>query len=396
MSTTVVVAPPLATKVNFWTHLVFPARTLYKDMVYWPCEIAAGIIILIYIIQFDLIDVKNANGDTVKMYKPDPQAPVGPYGFLGPSSPAYQTYPSNLLNREYAWICLCYAIKHFFYLIDTAMWVNKKFCRPMDLVAPFLNLGLWVLWGLYGWLNVYDQIHAGEYTRVTLDMINASSINDNIKQPLRDNVNAYYNATAKWVWLWVPTGVVCLIIFALWIVNIFMRRSSGLSNVAISTWLIPLQLFFLHLFLKGWWIKSNAVDIANNPNQSNQDIFEARYVFPIIYFASWIGLLFAVICVFKSIIDMRYHLTNFFKFLLYALFWVSGFLWCLCMDNTLYHLEVHYWSALIITQIVCLGCALFIGIISIFQKFREMDKFVERHNQYYSWAQATDGAVYYN
>lgn len=395
-----VTVPPQAAKVNFWTHLVFPARSLYKDMAYWPTEIAAGVILFIWIIMFDLVEATD-DGKTVKVYKPDPTKPAGDYGIYGYGAPSYQQYPTNLLNREFAWICLCYAIKHFFYLIDTIMWVSKKFCKVMDIIPPLLNMLLWGLWGLYGWLNVGDEIHAGEYVRVTLDTADliegGNPIADAAKQAIKDQANNWYKNNAKWTWLWVPTAAVAVILFILWIVNLVMKRSSAYSNVAISTWLIPVQLFFLHLFLKGSWIASNMefYSKSENKGKSNPDVYEARYVFPIIYFASWIGLLFAIICIFKSIIDMRYHLTNFIKFLLYAAFWVSGFLWVIMMDLTLYHMQVKYWSGLIITHIVCLVCALFIGIISIFQKYREMDKFIERHQAYYTWVKTTD-PLYYN
>ncbi len=400
MSTTVPV-PPQAQKVNFWTHLIFPARSLYKDIVYWPTEIAAGVILFIWIAKFDLVETQDANNNTVKMYRPDPTKPQGAYGITGPGSPSYQQFPSNLLNQEFAWICLCYAIKHFFYLIDTVMWVTKKFCKAMDIVPPLLNMLLWGLWGLYGWLHIGDEIHAGEYVRVAYDIVDVvpggNSAVDAVKQAAKDNAKNWYKANAKWTWLWVPTAAVALILLILWLVNLGMRRSSAVSNVAISTWLIPLQLFFLHLFLKGSWINSNVKYYAKDGNESksNPDIFEARYVFPIIYFAAWIGLLFAIACIFKSVIDMRYHLTNFIKFLLYAAFWVSGFLWVLCMDMTLYHFEVKYWRGLMITHIICLACALFIGMISIFQKAKDADRFVQRHLDYYSWVKTGD-PQYYN
>lgn len=38
-------------KFNYLTHLIFPARTLIKELIYWPTEIAAAIILLIYIIM---------------------------------------------------------------------------------------------------------------------------------------------------------------------------------------------------------------------------------------------------------------------------------------------------------------------------------------------------------
>ena len=39
---------------NRATHWIFPARHLGKDLIYWPCEIAAGILLFIYIVQMDV------------------------------------------------------------------------------------------------------------------------------------------------------------------------------------------------------------------------------------------------------------------------------------------------------------------------------------------------------
>lgn len=386
-------------RVNFWTHLIFPARTLYKDMAYWPTEIAAGIIMFIFILQMKLVEVTKPDGNKTHVYESDTTVPRSLYGIAGDKTPGYQSYPTELLNQEYAWICLCYAIKHFVYLLDTAMLLKNKIGKITDIIPPVLNLGIWVLWGIYGWAYAGDQIHAGQYIRLQLDTIDigskalgAAGIPGGVDffATARTEADNWYDANQAWKWLYIPTGIVTVVLFVLWCLNLGLKRSSAYTNVAMSTWLITLQLFFLSLFFKGWWIKSNAQKyaddkIANKEPESNPDYFEARYVFVIIYFASWVGLLFAVICIFKSILDMRYHLTNFFKFNMYALFWASAFLWCLCMDATLYQPMIDFRVGLIITMIVCLVTALLIGIVSIMQKKKEVDDFWKRHENYYAW-----------
>lgn len=64
-------------------------------------------------------------------------------------------------------------------------------------------------------------------------------------------------------------------------------------------------MFWYHFFLKSWWINSNTVyNIENKPqNYSDaaaQDYFEARYVYPVVFFGSWFGLLFALVCIYRA------------------------------------------------------------------------------------------------
>ena len=177
---------------------------------------------------------------------------------------------------------------------------------------------------------------------------------------------------------------------ALFIIEGFKFRSSACSNVSFSTYVIPLNLFWYHFFLKSWWIGSNFVYYTENKPQNfsdlaAQDTYEARYVFPIFYFGSWGGLLFALLCIYRAGLTRSYDFKDTVKFYLYAVFLVSGFLWCLQIDGTIYHNIVSYQLGIIITHIICLVTALIIGIISIIQKHSEGDLFYTRHLNYTNW-----------
>lgn len=195
---------------------------------------------------------------------------------------------------------------------------------------------------------------------------------------------------AKWTWLWIVPAIACVVNLALWLLGGIQKRSSAYTNAALSTWLIPLNLFWYHFFLKSWWISSNTKYYLENPPKDFSDMafadtFEARYVFPVVYFASWFGLLFAIVCVYRAGLARSYDIKDTIKFILYAVFWVSGFIWCLFIDATVFHRIIRYQIVIIITHIICLVMALIIGAISILQKKNEGDFFYKRHTDYATW-----------
>lgn len=71
--------------------------------------------------------------------------------------------------REYGWICLCYTIKHFVYIIDTVMIMSPERSKPIDVLVPVVNFIMWGLWMLYGFLNVGLEIYAGIPLRIQKD-----------------------------------------------------------------------------------------------------------------------------------------------------------------------------------------------------------------------------------
>lgn len=363
-------------RVDYWTHLVFPARTLIKDMIYWPAEIAAGVFFFIWVLQMELETIP-AMGDMpeYKVYKVDDNK-----------------QPINMLEmREYGWICLCYTIKHLIYIADTVMLMGKKLSTPIDVLVPVVNFIMWGLWMLYGFLNVGGEIYIGIQLRIAKDQCKyreektQASFDDCIRIP-----EEVYKATAKWTWLWIVPAIACVVNLALWFLGGIKKRSSAFTNVAVSTWLIPLNLFWYHFFLKSWWISSNTKFYAENPpkdfsERAAVDTFDTRYVFPIVYFGSWIGLLFAIICVYRAGLARSFDVKDTVKFILYAVFFVSGFIWCLFIDATIYHSIIRYQIVIIITHIICLVAAVIIGAISIMQKQREGDLYYARHQNYANW-----------
>lgn len=367
-----------ASKIDRWTHVIFPARSFIKDCIYWPAEIVAGVFFFVWILQMDLVEYTNPadSSKSVRVYKP--------------TSP-------RLEIREYGWIALCYTIKQFVYIIDTILLTRSipAHVTVIDVITPAANFLMWGLWMLFGFLNAGLEIYAGYTYRIKVDGLDYAKSKYNYPDA---TYNAYkeaakndYDNTAKWVWLWVPTGIFALINLAFWILGMMRRRSSLFTNATLSTFGIALSLFFLALFQKAWWISSNTKYYAENPPKDwddaiSADEYEARYVFPIIYFGSWFGLLFAVVCVYRAHLAKAFDIRDTVKFSLYSVFWVSGFFWCLFVDATVFQsLYIQYRLGLIITTIVCLIMALIIGAISILQKRVYGPALYDRHANYANW-----------
>lgn len=410
-------------RANYATHVIFPARTIIKDVAYWVCEIAAALIFLGFITRFDLQEYN--------IYKSDD--PVLAYSYVKTTS-NQDTYAKNdmefaeggksgipldfkthILNNEYGWICLCYAVKHFIYIIDTVVMIRRTYSSAVDIIPPILNCGLWVLWMIYGFTNVGYEIYAGIYERYGRDSlrwekdhprvvlgVNVGMSDDEFNKKMA-NVENWYKDNAKWTWLWVPTIIVCAINFLLWLFGGFRFKSSVFTNVAAATWLIPLQLFFLHLFLKGSWISSNYAYYAQMSRDDkvpkrddkdnyvsymlNMDYYEARWVFPIVYIAAWIGLIFAIVCLFRAVLSIRKSCYTSVKNLLYFLFFIACFIWCLALDKILWqrYIQKGIRDLLVAMHIIALVLAFFIGILSILERYRMKDEYIVIHKEYKTW-----------
>lgn len=404
-----------AARNNYWTHFIFPARTMVKDIAYWVTEIAAGLIFLSFITRIDLTDsnIYKANDiETAKSYTftsdPNNKYSVTPYEFMeGPIAGIPLDFNTHLLNNEYGWICLCYAVKHFIYLIDTGMLLRRKYCMPIDLVAPILNCGLWVLWMIYGFTNAGYDVYAGVYVRYVKDSLQWSKDNNIMSQATYDqnyaSASTFYESREKWIWLWVPTIIVAAINLILWVLAQYQKRSSAFTNVALSTVFIPLQLFFLHLFLKGSFISSNAAfyaDIVKNGQYRNidtssrsdyvsfqydVDYYETRWIFFIIYLFSYVGTVIAGGCLYQAYACLKISTMVACKYVLYALFFIAFFIWCLAIDRIIYQQYVMMKPLLLTMHIILLVLAFFIGIISVMQRHQMAETFYSHHKVYNDW-----------
>ena len=66
---------------------------------------------------------------------------------------------TSLLNREYGWIMLCWAVKHYLYIVDCFLLMTLKIykgkvnIKAIDIITPIINCGIWVFWCIYAWTN---------------------------------------------------------------------------------------------------------------------------------------------------------------------------------------------------------------------------------------------------
>ena len=322
-------------------------------------------------------------------------------------------YDTDLLNREYAWIAMVYMIKHVFYLIETLYliqykrFVFKPHMKSMDLLTPFFNASLWLIWALFGWLNSGDQIFGGMYERFQKDVIYMSGVYTQEQLNQRNDaislIEQGYRDSLGWNWLWIPTFIVFFLNMAIFVYNLMMKRSSAYHGQALSTLVIPAQLLFLDLFIKGVWITSNAVNLSS-PQSSTltstyslfqsyynakeylyADYFDARWVFWIIYLAAYFGIVFAILCFIKGFHDIKFCRPIGIKYCAYSVFFVAAFVWVLCMDLSLYQYFYQVGTALVASQIVCFVSIMFVACASIWEKFTENEYYFEKHNFWADW-----------
>ena len=377
---------------------------------------AAAIILFIYIVQMSVDKVTLYQGvdKTVEAYRIK-MTDSSTFGLnsridkvnfgISTFSPNYMfvisDFDTDLLNREYAWICLCYIIKHTLYLMDFSVLYQLKLCKLWDFLTPLLNISMWVLWGVYGWINSGFEIHGGMYLRYRKDVINSNVASDSDPNVLLDTLTSLYDQTlevyrknVKWEWLWIPTGAICISHLVLWIIGVYMKRSSAYTGQALSTIGVSAQLTILHLFLKGSWIRSNWTTLYYDTRTAfrasytiNADYFEARYVYCIIYFTSWVSvIIFAIACMAIAVYIGKLHPIKCGKYVLYSLFWISSFIWVLCIDGTLYHLFIKWKVLLIVTHIICMILALNICILSLIDKNIETDAmYHKKHGDWKNW-----------
>ena len=399
-------------KFNWLTHLIFPSRTFIKEIIYWPTEIAAATILFAYIIQMETAPMRLYNGvdrqvdaEMIKMGNRDtfgfPAARKGAVfgiSYLNPNMAFHMSeFPTDLINQEYAWMCLCYIIKHFFYLADFAILFRRKLCKLHDFITPLMNLWLWVMWGIFGWLKSDDQVHGGMYLRFRKDVIFARDLSApnlfNSAKAEYERVTEVYKDTQSWTWLWIICTIVAASHAVLWLLALKQKRSSAFTGLSLSVVCIPIQLLILNLFFKGAWIRSNwatlFIDTTSVPKamySMMEDYYEARWIFFIIYLGAWVGLVFALMCLIRGICLLREKsVLKGIKYICYMFFWGSAFVWVLLMDATLYHYFCMFQRGLIAFEAICLFFALAIFALSVIEKKQEGDKFYKRHENWHLW-----------
>lgn len=370
-------------KFDSVTHQIFPARTKLKDLAYWVSEIFAAVYLLILILQMGLTEspeMKTSGGDSFTVS-------------------TLTDKKNNLINCEFGWIALIYTLKYLVYIVDTVLMMQKKYSTGVDLVPVALNFIVWLIWTLYGFFAKEEQVLSGYGYRAAKDALSYSLDKGVITQQMYDaQLNAQldaYNNNQTGTWIWIP----CLIAFganlACWIMGLAQKRSTLFTNASISAWAIPLQLFCLNLAMKGSWFKSSyktnaeaKAEWSNNlpPSasafRSQGELFDARYIFIIIYFASWLLLLGAVPTIMRGVKEFKNNTLNGVKYVLYGLFFISNFFWCLFMDAVLMETYIAHKGWLILFSIISIVLALAIGIISLKQKFSEDEsEYFSRHGQ---------------
>src|SRR3990167_3816064 len=367
---------------EYWTHQIFPARTKLKDLAYWVTEILAAAYFLILVLQIKLTEsaeMKTSDGTAFTVYTVNDD--------------------SNLLNCEFGWIALIYTLKYLVYIVDTVLMMQKKYSTPVDLVPVVLNFIVWLIWTLYGFFAKEQEVTSGYGYRYRKDILNYQLEKGTINQDAYDKALQTaldgYNNNQTGTWIWIPCLIAFIANLVLWIMGLVKKRSTLFTNAAVSSWMIPLQLFILNLALKGSWFKSSYKTnveaqagwngpLAPSPSafRSAGELFEARYIFIIIYFASWVCVLFAGANIARAMKEFGKSTLNAVKYILYAIFFLSNIFWCFFLDAILYETYIAGKNWLVLFSIISIVLALAIAAISLKQKFSEDEQeYFSRHSQ---------------
>jgi len=432
-------------KLERWEVVLWVSRGLRRELIYWPTELAVGLILLIYVLQVQISpefvyfsrddalmgerlrlssEISNAWNCTVSYQ--GKEVPFGiDYPLIGNNQTSFRVsmFPTDLLNREYGWVCLIWMIKHTGYLADWlyTFFYEKKYKKLerkvylYDSLTHILNILLYILWTLYSFLLDSDDIHIGMYTRYRISLSkNRPMLTQQDLSQRDENIRtaeSLYESKARWTWLYIPTGIIFLGQVGLFVLGVVKSRSSLYTGQGVGGLIMPLQLFFLHLFFKGWWIGPNTMEQRSESSivrltidgdtistlksyydaleYVNTDYFEARWVFWPAYLLSFTGLILSPLSLLRACQTLKFSRILGLKYFLQAVLSIILLILALTLDNTLYHYYYQKISIVRVALIIGIIVAAGIGIISIWEKKVLGEGYYSRHNDYDKWSDET-------
>lgn len=405
---------PANFKVDFMLQFVFCSRSPFRDAVYWVVELSVWCILLHYLFAIETEDVRIS-----RKYDPDVMMkgfkrttlvstdPRDQYGLLisGVLAPLHH-FETHFNNREFAWVCVLYFLKHLLYAGESVFLLIKKDQNNqgldkrtgslLDLIAPVSNALMWLLWFI--WANKFSghEINAGIYYRFGKDYIDFRLSSETLTRAEHtaqlSALKKYREDNVRWPDLWVVPMLTFFALLGGGFVGLVKRRSSAFHGVSLSTLVIPLQLLLLHLFFSGSLILSNGDDVSTLMNidaKRSFDNFEVRWVFCLFYVLSFLSPLIGAACIFKAVVDIRHKLLlTGVKFAAFGLMWVFGFVWILLIDKLMYEQFVKVKPSILGIHCIILALGLLAACCSIYEKFfiegwkRYMDKQLNRTEEY--------------
>ncbi len=401
-------------KIDFMMQFVFCSRSPFRDAVYWFFELSVWCVLLNYLFAIETEDVRISRKYDPEVFMKGIKHTThhstdlrDQFGLLisGRLAPLHH-FETHFNNREFAWVCLLYLLKHLFYACESVFLLvfkdknneglNKRSGSPFDLIAPLSNATMWLLWFI--WANRFSghEINGGIYYRFGKDLIDFKLGSETLTKDEHSAqlaaLNKYREDNVRWPNLWVVPMLTFFALIGAGFVGLVKRRSSAFHGVSLSTLIIPLQLLLLHLFFSGSLILSNGDEmptLMDIESKRSFDNFEVRWVFCIFYIISFVSPLVGAACIFKAVVDLRHKLIlSGVKFAAFGLMWVFGFIWILLMDKLMYEQFVKVKSSVLGIHCVILALGLVAAFCSIYEKFfvegwkRYMDKQLNRTEEY--------------
>lgn len=365
--------------INKLKDAVFPQLSRNKEIVYWTTELIAAIIMFIFLIGVksqdypDAVDGKTFKGvraatpeESADLLKKIAEAKDADEAFIL-STNAFKEHPTHIQNNEYAWITLFYALKHLFYLADSIFMVKNKVSKWYDLIGPLATFIMWLAATLIGFLYSSFQIYGGIGLRRVKDLNERVPNNPAILFTLAAT-EAAYKKYVKIRGMYIGIFIVAAINLSLWILGLIQKRSSFLTNQAVSTWFNPISLALFSAFIQGITLKTNDYLKDTKTPLRNRDEFEGRFIFPLLYFGAWVGLfVFTPIACFMAFKVRKTCKMTMVAWVLWAVFWIFAFAFTLCMDTLIHEVVKPFGTSIVVsprtTYLLGAIITLIVGII---------------------------------
>lgn len=372
--------------INKLKDAVFPQLSRNKEIVYWTTELIAAIIMFIFLIGVksqdypDAVDGKTFKGvraatpeEGADLLKKISEAKDADEAFILKAN-AFNAHPTHIQNNEYGWIALFYCLKHLLYLVDSIFMVKNKVSKWYDLIGPLANFVMWLAAAMIGFLYSSIQIYGGLALRRVKDKHERvpALVPEAAVKIVEETI---YKKYVKIRGIYIGILVVVVINLVLWILGLIQKRSSFLTNQAASTWVNALSLALFAAFYQGLTIKTNDYLKDTKTPARRRDEFEARLIFPLLYFGAWVGLVvFLPICCFMAFKVRKTCKMTMVAWVLWAVFWIFAFVFALCMDTLLHDDRTTFLMGAIISLIVGIILGIGLAVIYIMKGFKNKNQ----------------------
>lgn len=314
----------LTTYIALYEPMVFPTRSFIKEITYWVSLLAASIVLLVNIVDTSTLQVNDTKYFTQDM----------------------------VANKEYIIAAIAMLIKHIVYTVDTFLLLRRKVARPLDFLTNVNHLLFWTLMIVFAGLWSSYGCAAAENIFPCQTVVNGTIV-------YRDS---------RWPHIWIAALfklIVDIILFIIFQI-VQKRRLSVAHGQAISVLVLDIQYLLVCLWLNFNWSK---------PRFKNDDRYDAKVLFIVIFIVGIVGLFFAAICFILAYLEFkgrnalgRRNTTRAVVNSLMGIWWVIAFLYIFVFDATAGNITSTYQILLFIMTLALIIIGGIYGVFNILAK----------------------------